>query len=151
MDHEKTKKDKFNFKYENVNLDIVDNFKYLGITLKFNGNFDLCKKENRDKGIRSMFALLSKGRSLGLPIDIKLELFDKIVMPVLLYGCEIWGFIDVKNIESVHIKFCKYLLNVKSSTRNCMVYSELGRFPLSIHSITRIYNFWGKYCYWQPE
>ena len=72
-----------------------------------------------------MFALLSKGRLLELPIDIQLDLFDKIITPTLLYGCEIWNYTAVEIIESVHLKFCKYLLNVKRSTPNHMIYSEL--------------------------
>ena len=38
-----------------------------------------------------MFALLSKGRVLQLPVDIMLEMFNKTVLPITLYGCEVWG------------------------------------------------------------
>ena len=46
----------------------------------------------KDQATKAMFALLSKGRRLKLPIDIMLDLFDKTVVPVLLYGCEVWGY-----------------------------------------------------------
>jgi hypothetical protein len=35
-------------------------------------------------------------------------------------------------LERVHLKFCKILLNLKSSTPNYMVYGELGRYPIDI-------------------
>ena len=38
-----------------------------------------------------MFSLMRKARSLQLPIDLQLHLFDKVVSPVILYGCEVWG------------------------------------------------------------
>ena len=36
-----------------------------------------------------MYALLDKVYKLCLPVDISLELFDQLVLPVLLYGCEV--------------------------------------------------------------
>ena len=41
---------------------------------------------------RAMFSLLRKCRQLNLPLDRQLELFEKCVHPILLYGCEIWAF-----------------------------------------------------------
>jgi hypothetical protein len=42
---------------------------------------------------------------LELPIDMQIDLFNKIVKPVLLYGCEIWGFGNIDCIERVQLKF----------------------------------------------
>ena len=41
----------------------------------------------------AMFSLLKKGRKLGLYIDVQLQLFDSLILPILLYGCEVWGYI----------------------------------------------------------
>ena len=38
-----------------------------------------------------MFSLLRKCKQLQLPIDIQLQLFDVLVKPVVLYGCEVWA------------------------------------------------------------
>ena len=40
---------------------------------------------------KAMFTLFRKARILRLPVDITLELFDKTIVPILLYGVEIWG------------------------------------------------------------
>ena len=32
------------------------------------------------------------GRKDGLSVNIQLDLFEKMVKPILLYGCEVWGF-----------------------------------------------------------
>jgi hypothetical protein len=42
-----------------------------------------------------------------------LDLFDKIVKPILLYGCEVCGFSDNDVIEKIHLKFCKLILEAK--------------------------------------
>ncbi len=43
-------------------------------------------------------------RRLKLDIKSSLELFDSCVMPVLNYGCEIWGYKQAESIEKVHRK-----------------------------------------------
>ena len=73
-----------------------------------------------------------------------LELFDKSVVPILLYGCEVWGFENIDIIERIHLKFCKIILNVKKSTANYMVYGELGRYPLRVLIYSRLIKFWAK-------
>ena len=56
-----------------------------------------------------------------------LNLFDKLVTPILNYGSEVWGFCNAHQIERVHLQFCKNLLGVKQSTQNNFVYGDLGR------------------------
>jgi hypothetical protein len=44
-----------------------------------------------------------------------------------LLGCELWGLSNCDKIERVHLKYCNPLLNLKSSTPNCVIHGELGR------------------------
>jgi hypothetical protein len=39
-----------------------------------------------------MYEVLKLGRLHNLTIPCQLDLFDKMVKPVLLYGCELWGY-----------------------------------------------------------
>jgi hypothetical protein len=48
-----------------------------------------------------MFEVLKRGRRHNLSIECQLELFNKMVKPILLYGSEIWGF--SKNIQCLLI------------------------------------------------
>ena len=76
-----------------------------------------------------MFALLRRSRQLDLPIDLQLELFDYLIMPILLYGCEIWGFENITMIEKIHLKYLKYILGLKQSTPTCMVLGKQVDIP----------------------
>ena len=43
---------------------------------------------------------------------MQLELFDTMVVPILLYGVEMWGFENCNIIENFHMQFCKTILKV---------------------------------------
>ena len=42
-----------------------------------------------------------------MPVKLGLELFDKLVMPILLYGSEVWGCEIRDRIEAVQRKYCR--------------------------------------------
>ena len=81
---------------------------------------------------------------LRLPINDSLALFDKMVLPILLYGSQIWGHSDCKAVERVHLKFCKRLLGVGSTASDVAVLGEIGRSPLAIHFKMRCIKYWVK-------
>ena len=69
------------------------------------------------------------------------KLFDTLVLPILSFGCKVWG-VDTKcgaAAEALHRDFLRRLLGVRKSTANHMVLAELGRFPLQVH-------FWQRFC-----
>ena len=74
----------------------------------------------------------------------KLELFDKLILPILNYGGEVWGFSQANVIERVHLQFCKLLLGVKKTTQNDFIYGELGRTSCIIKRYVLIIKYWFK-------
>ena len=88
------------FTYDNSVIDIVQEFNYLGIYFSRNGTFKYCRKHLAEKATKAMYEVIKKGRKHGLSISCQLDLFDKLVKPVLLYGCEIWGFVNNDILES---------------------------------------------------
>ena len=130
------------FTFNGEVLDIVDDFIYLGTVFMSNGSF--CKNKSKlvNQGRKAMYSILRKSRKLNLPIDIQLELFDTMVVPVLLYGCEVWGFNNNDIFESFCVQFYKQILGLKKSTPNCILYGELGRFPIDIVIKSRMIAFW---------
>ena len=132
------------FMYNNEKLTIVEDFQYLGILFSRKGNFQKNKVRLVQQARKAMFSLLRKARKLWLPVDILLQLFDATVVPILLYGSEVWGYENNKIIESLHLEFCKYIIKVKKSTYNNIVYGELGRVPLQVLINARMIGFWQK-------
>jgi hypothetical protein len=108
----------------------------------FNGKYKKAINKNISHARKAMFALLTKATNLHLPIDITLSLFDSLVLPILLYGCEIWGFENCDQIEVFYRKFLKRILNLNKYTPNCIVYGEVGKMSLKSIIHTRMATFW---------
>ena len=70
------------------------------------------------------------------------KLFDAQIVPVLLYGSELWACFNCPNVEKVHIYACKRIRGISSQRPNHMIYSELGRHHLSVLASTRCVKYW---------
>ena len=93
---------------------------------------------------KALFSLSFKAQRLSLPLDIQCGLFDHLVLPVLMYGCEVWGFENLTQIENFHRKFLRSILKVNKCTPDCMVYGETGRTYIEVHIKCRMIGFWLK-------
>ena len=76
-------------KLNNTELEVIFSYTYLEIIINYNGKFMVAQKYLYDKAYRAMFGLISKCRRLRLPLDIQMKLFDSVVKPVMLYGCQV--------------------------------------------------------------
>lgn len=130
------------FMINNQPIDVKDSYTYLGIIFNYNGSFCNARKKLIEQAQKSLYALYRKIKNLNIPIDLQLKLFDSLVVPILLYGCEIWGFENKEIIEKIHLQFCKRILRVRNSTPNFMVYGELGRYPIEIIIKQRMLMYW---------
>ena len=63
--------------------------------------------------------------NLLLPLDVQIDLLNKTIKPILLYGCEILCVGNIEGIERVQLKFYKQILNLKKATPSHMIYGEL--------------------------
>ena len=116
------------FKLQGNDIEIVDFYIYLGVVFLYNGSFGKAKEKLVNQARSSLFAVYKRIRNQSIPIDLQLKLFHSIVEPILLYGSEVWGFETTREIERIHLQFCKRILSMRKSTPNFMVYGELGRF-----------------------
>ena len=105
----------------NKELEIASEFKYLGIYLSRSGAFNAAKKHIAEQANKALFSLIRKTRTLNLSYDVQIDLFEKTIKPILLYGCEIWGFGNNPTIERVHLKFLKIIFRLKRLTPSFMI------------------------------
>ena len=117
------------FKYGDKVVEVVDDYTYLGVVFNYNGNFAKAIAHQKTVATRALKSLLIKARILTLDLDTQFELFQRCVMPILLYGSEIWGF-DERNIRTIDVfykGFLKTAMRVFKFTPTCMVFGESGQ------------------------
>ena len=112
---------------------------YLGIEMTSSGRCAYARQILSKKATKIVFTIQRLLSNIDYSVvETRNELFDALVKPVLLYGCEIWRpellsyktHFDKSTIEQVHIKFCKQTLNVPWYTENKACRAEFGRHPL---------------------
>ena len=92
-------------------------------------------------------------------LDTLIHLFEHTIEPIVLYGSEIWGTVNILsskikkadfNLEQLfenflcdklQIKFLKYISKMNRKSTNIAIFSEFGRYPLCIKVISNTRNF----------
>ena len=100
--------------------------------MNYNNKYEKAIRKQLDQGRKAHFSLLVRANKLELPIDNQCNLFEKLVFPIMLYGCEIWGTQPQHILEIFYRKFIKIILYPRPSTPSCMVYGEVGKLPLQL-------------------
>ena len=66
----------------------------------------------------------------------------------LNFGAEVWGMHQASDIEAIYTKFLRHMLGVvlgvKQTTNLSALYSETGRFPLSVFRQVIMIKYWIK-------
>ena len=91
-------------------------------------------------------------------LRVLLKLFDKMILPICTYNCEVWGSIffirkfvpsdflserQLKNtVDKLHCVFIKQVLGVNPKPSNWAVLSETNRSSLIPSIMTRMISFW---------
>ena len=144
MIFEKGRKTHYDFFLYNTKIEITESFKYLGVHLFKNGNWNRTQKRIAQHASYSLHNLFTIYNQLDLPISQKVDLFDSLVLPTLNYSAEVWGHHACPNVESIFLKFCRKILCVKKHTNLNVLYGELGRIPMHIHRKLIMIKYWIK-------
>ena len=117
-------------------------YTYLGVSFNYNGLFEKAMGKQVTQAKRALFSLVAKFRKLNLPLDIQCHLVDSCITPILLYGSEVWGSANIKQVEVFHNQLCKQILHLGRKTANCIPLGELGRFTMAHFVKQRMLNYW---------
>ena len=136
----------------------ANSYRYLGLEIDKSGSFKNTIKSLTRKA-RAAFYKWSDCFNFNnnTPINILTKLFESMVVPIVLYGSEIWGAFLIENIkgnlkelflnnkyhfERLQNSFCKFALGVKKCTSNTACKAELGIFPMIVSILYRVIKFY---------
>ena len=151
------------FKLGDKVIESVKKYCYLGIQISLNGSFKGAIDELRKKSLRSFFSLKRTIVKAAISTSTMLRLFDSLVKPVAMYGCQIWlpATTALKNmaklqsrptslphavskdaIETTHLKMLKWMLGVHRKTNNNFCYGDTGRLPWAISVLPQCIKYY---------
>ena len=134
-------------------LDHTEKYCYLGITFDQNGTFSAANSQMRAKALRALYGLKNNIVKDSLSYKSRTTLFDTLVKPVLLYGCQVLSphsktmkyltkltddtspinylkYMAQDHYEKFHLKFIKWNLSVHYKSSNIGCWGDTGRYPL---------------------
>ena len=91
---------------------------------------------------KANFSLLAKVREHNLAADVFIELFERLIIPVLLYGSEVWGYEDSKQLQVMCNNVMRRFLKLHKTTPVNMLIGELGTKEVTEYIDNRMLNFW---------
>ena len=131
--------------YRGERLPTVNQFKYLGFMFGSSGKHNKGMDALLNQSQRALFNLKTcLYNNTGLSIHIKLQLFKSLIIPILTYSSEIWGYKHCVKMDTLFLGFLKSILGIKKSTSTYMVYKELGVEPLINLRSVRVIKYWLK-------
>ena len=102
----------------------VDQFKYLGSVIAANGGVEADVRHRVNEGCEVLGALKGVMKNRGLGMNVKKVLYEKVVVPTVMYGSKSWG---MKVTERQKLNEMKCLRSMTGVSRLDRVRNEVVR------------------------
>lgn len=125
-----------------------DSCTHLGIIINSKCSLSERIKSVCRKGRNSFYALTDIGSPYLNPLTLA-SLYKSVVLPSVLYGCELWNnptAADCQRLQVFQHSLCKSAQNLPSRTRSDICESLLNILPISTEIDTRKLLFFGRPC-----
>jgi Reverse transcriptase (RNA-dependent DNA polymerase) len=140
--------------YQGVTVEVAESYKYLGICfygfqrLKWTAKQQVVAAKKAAGGMSMFYKKTLADKNVWL----LLSLFKAVVMPSLMYGCEVWGTCLLSwgvhghsdEPSRMRLAFFRNLLGVRNSTSSIAMLRELGEYPLLLLVVRQLVKFWNK-------
>lgn len=130
------------WKFGNNEIDVVNDYKYLGINLTFNLSF---KKHLESKLALSKTAInanwLNYIHDPKINFSNKLKIFHSAAKSIMFYGAQVWGFLSFDAVEKLLRYFLKNMLYLPKNTPTYMLHIETGISSLYLETLNLHFSY----------
>ena len=141
----RTRATEFKFKYMTRELDMVQFYKYLGVMFDEHLSFQNCAEVLAGSAGRALGGIISKFKTMK---DCSFKTFEKLynagVVPILDYGCVVWGHKDFKSIDDLQNRAMRFYLGVHKFAPILGLEGETGWLPPKLRRYKGILSFWNR-------
>ena len=108
-------------------LSFTDTYKYLGLCLNYNLDWEYTVKQIAASASRALGLISAKSQRFGwMDNNSFTKLYNSCVRPILEYGSELWGHRTYRTINAVYNKACRVMLSVQRQAPSLALTSETG-------------------------
>lgn len=134
-----------NWIYNGAQIEVVNNFQYLGLFICYNGKWSLHQNKMLEKASKALMVIRRKIYLYkNFPAKVLLNMFKMMVLPILLYGKEIWGLEKCEKSINIFVhSFYKEILGVAKSSPNSAIRLELGQVSIEADILQHFLSY---YC-----
>ena len=141
------------FRYGEHLLEMVDEFKYLGMVFNKDGSMKHADQQWSRAMCGAAYNSVSLAAEYGLSkrVDIALSLFQTYARSQGMYGSQIWStpFLEIdkifdSDVQSRHLSFLRFLTKIKRGTSRWALLHELGQKPFQFNWWKAVARFWNK-------
>ena len=136
-----------NWLYDGCQIEVLNQFTYLGVVLNYNGKFLVTQKQLAAQGRKALFAMRANTLDMSLNHCTMFSLFDTYVSSILNYGCEVWGSHKAHDVEKVHLDFVKIHLVLQDVLIMSWFILKLVDFLLDLSDLYACSNFGSSYLH----
>ncbi|KOC71279.1 hypothetical protein WH47_02363 [Habropoda laboriosa] len=130
------------WRWKSKTVEEVKEFNYLGVRFQRNGNMAGHIKERIKKANVTLNQVWGIGeRKFKTDFRMRMYLFDMLVLGVLMYGVELWGFKERAEIEKIQVRYIKWTLGLDIRTPGYLVLEESKREKLRVKAGIRAWKF----------
>lgn len=131
--------------YNNDPIEVVNQYKYLGVLLTYNMSFNkhLSEKLTASKNaINYSWTSILKNKNI-LPSK-KVKVFEAASRSILCYAGQVWGFQEYEQVEKLQRYFLKRSFNLPNNTPNYMLHVETGLHRLFLFTLKLHFSYINK-------
>ena len=135
------------FMYGNDEMVYTNVYKYLGVLLDENLNFDQCCQSLSDAGFRSLGGVIGKSKChKDFGYNTYTKLYDSCVSPVTEYASAVWGFKQCEAIDKVFYAAMRYYLGVHKLCPKLAILGEMGWKTPYFRQHLNMIRLWNRLC-----
>ena len=129
--------------YKGQRVETVASYKYMDLLFTPKLIWTKAKEKIAAQARSALFTLYNVQNKLGtFSINDAFKLFDTMILPILTYAAEFWGYDYSTQIKKVLDRFCAQFLNLPRYTYSVLSRGEVGRLPLCFNYYTKVIKYW---------
>ena len=142
----KSKMTTYSFKLAGEDVEVVSEYKYLGIILDEHLTYKSATKILANAGGRALGGIISKFKSFkDIGYNTYTKLFDNCVAPILEYGSGIWApYEKFPDIDNIMLRACRYYLGVHRFAPIPGILGDMGWVPNSVRRQVIACRLWNR-------